>query len=340
MEKHHITLNLWKIFLRIFDNRWNGLHGIGRFSAELMKRLSGFQPIEIGGKPSSPIDPWRVGLYLRRIRPKFYFSPGYNVPNFGGCKFAFTLHDLNHIFINENGGLLKERYYSYVLRPALNQAEVVFTVSEFSKRQILEWSRVEPSKVVVVQPGISDEFSTVGRVYSASRPYFLFVGSCKAHKNLPRILAALKKSRLDEQFDFIATGKASKQIARTVSGLNISGVQFIGPTSDAELAALYRGACGLVFTSLYEGFGLPIIESMACGTPVLTSDAASMPEVSGGAAIVVNPYDIDAIAHGLVVLACDRARRADLRRLGLMWARQFSWEKTAAEVGAAIDVVS
>lgn len=326
--------------MRIFDSRWNGVHGIGRFSAELVTRLSGFQNIVLGGKPSSPLDPWRVGVYLRRVRAKFFFSPGYNVPRGGRCKFAFTLHDLNHLFIKENGGFLKTIYYSKVLRPALDQADVVFTVSEFSKGQILDWSGVSADKVIVVRPGISEEFCPVGQIHSGARPYFLFVGNCKAHKNLARILRAFKESRLDEQFEFIATGEASEAIVGLLNGLDISGVHFIGRTSDAELAALYRGACGLVFTSLYEGFGLPIVESMACGTPVLTSNAASMPEVSGGAAILVNPYRVDEIAHGLITLAFDTERRAMLRRLGLLRAQQFCWENTAKEVGAAIDAVN
>ena len=330
----------WEKFpVRVFDSRWNGLHGIGRFSAELGKRLKGFHAIGIGGNPAAASDPWRVGAYLRRVRPRLHFSPGYNAPLGGRCKFAFTVHDLNHLFIRENGSYLKRLYYSRILRPALFRAEVVFTVSEFSKCQILEWSGVVSDKVVVVRPGISEIFSPVGRTHSASRPYFLFVGSCKAHKNLARILRAFKESRLDEQFQLIATGTASSDIVMLLNQLEISAVQFIGPTSDAELASLYRGACGLIFTSIYEGFGLPIVESMACGTPVLTSNAASMPEVSGGAAILVDPYRVDEIAQGLVTLAVDIERRAVLRRLGLLWAQKFSWQSTSNQVEAEINLV-
>jgi glycosyltransferase involved in cell wall biosynthesis len=111
---------------------------------------------------------------------------------------------------------------------------------------------------------------------------------------------------------------------------------FVGSVSDEQLARLYRGAVGLVFVSFYEGFGLPIIEAMACGAPVLTSTVTATPEVAGDAAILVDPYDVEAIAHEMKRLADDSSLRRELRERGLERALLFSWEKTADKVRAAL----
>ena len=300
---------------------------------ELSRRLEGFQQVEIGGRPSNPMDPWRLGSYLRKVQPEFYFSPGYNVPSRAPCRFSFTVHDLNHLVISENGGALKRLYYNKIMRPALRRASVVFTVSEFSRQQIVEWSGISEEGLIVVRQGVADEFRPFGDVCEGKRPYLLYVGNHRPHKNLGRMFMAFAASGLAKDFDFVATGEPEESLRSLLTSLKIDEqVHFLGRISDAVLASHYRGARGLVFVSLYEGFGLPIIESMACGTPVLTSNAASMPEVAGGAALLADPRDVDDIAGKMRAVAMDDVLRLDLRARGLVWSSQYDWNRAAATV--------
>lgn len=323
--------------MRLFDSRWEGAHGIGRFSTELLRRLDGFQRMEVGGRPTDPMDPWRLGRYLRKVRPEFYFSPGYNAPIRAPCRFAFTVHDLNHLVIGKNGSALKRLYYATIMRPALNSASVVFTVSEFSRQQIVEWSGISDDRLVVVRQGVADEFRAIGDVFERERPYLLYVGNHRPHKNLRRTFMGFAASGLAKDFDLVATGEPDNSLRSLLKSLKIeAAVQFLGRISDRVLASHYRGARGLVFVSLYEGFGLPIIESMACGTPVLTSNVASMPEVAGGAALLADPYNVDDIAEKMRAVALDEILRADLKVRGLAWASQYDWNRAATTVRDAL----
>jgi len=128
--------------LTLFDSRWIGTHGIGRFAAELLSRAPDFRPIALRGRPSAALDPWRLGAYLRREKPDFFLSPGYNAPA-GTCgRFGFTVHDLIHLATPDNANVFKRLYYREVIRPAVRRASIVFTVSEFSRREICEWAGV------------------------------------------------------------------------------------------------------------------------------------------------------------------------------------------------------
>jgi O-antigen biosynthesis alpha-1,2-mannosyltransferase len=327
--------------VKLFDSRWDGGHGIGRFSVELFPRLTHFRKVELSGRPSDPMDPWRLGSYLRRVRPVLYFSPGYNAPVGGQCRFALTVYDLNHLHISENGSLLKRLYYSRILRPALHRAEVVFTLSDFSKRQILEWSGIKEEKMVKITPGISGHFLPSGDSYASARPYLLYVGSHAPHKNLHGALRAFASSGLAGSHDFVMTGEPPKEMRSLVARLGVEGrVRFLGRVPDPMLPPLYRGAAAVVFVSLYEGFGMPIIEAMACGVPVLTSNATSMPEAAGGAAVLVDPRDVEEIAHGMRKIVEDEALRHELRKKGLEWSARYRWEVAAKEVGDALGKVA
>jgi glycosyltransferase involved in cell wall biosynthesis len=323
--------------VKIFDTRWKGAHGIGRFASELFERLGDFRPIELNGRPSAPLDPWRLSGYLWTRKPALFFSPGYNPPAGSGCPFGFTVHDLNHLYVEENSSALKRLYYSLVVRPAIHRAGVVLTVSEFSRQQICDWAGVSEDRVVNVSHGIADVFSVSGEVCRPGRPYFLYVGNHRPHKNLPRMLSAFAISDLSADFDLWITGDRNAELERQASVLKLDGsVKFLGQVSDKQLAVLYRGATTLLLVSLYEGFGLPIIEAMACGTPVLTSLVASMPEAAGGAALLVDPSNVEEIASKLRVLASDDALRSDLRHRGLRRVSAFTWDATAQRVQEAL----
>lgn len=324
--------------MKVFDARWEGSHGIGRFAAELSRGLTGFSPVVLKGRPSDPVDPFHLYRYLKKVAPTLFFSPGYNSPLGRPCPFVFCVHDLNHLYIRENSSVLKRAYYRHIVRPAIHRADRVLTGSEFSRSQICEWSGVKPGQIVAVGYGVSSAFVLEGERHDAGgRPYFLNVGNEKAHKNAIRTIRAFASAFIDTEFLMLFTGTPSPALQAEVASLGIGDqVRYLGRVSDDELARLYRGALALVFVSLYEGFGLPIIEAMACGTPVLTSTATAMPEVAEDAAVLVDPHDVDAIADGMRRLAHDPALRHALCAKGVQRSSLFSWEKTCSKVKQVI----
>lgn len=324
--------------MMIFDARWEGSHGIGRFASELRSRLTEFSSASLKGRPSHPLDPFVLYRYLKRVTPSLFFSPGYNPPVGRPCPFVFCVHDLNHLYITENSSVLKRAYYRYIVRPAIHRAQRVVTGSEFSRSQICEWSGAATSQIVAVGYGVSDAFILTGARYDAgNRPYFLCVGNQKVHKNTIRMMQGFASEFTNTEFLLLCTGTPSPQMQLEVERLGIGKqVEFVGAVSDEKLARLYRGAVALVFVSLYEGFGLPIVEAMACGTPVLTSTSTATPEVAGNAAVLVDPYDVEAIAHGMRRLADDSELRQILRDQGLQRSKLFSWEQTSMKVRKAI----
>jgi glycosyltransferase involved in cell wall biosynthesis len=323
--------------MRIFDSRWEGQHGIGRFAEEIGRRLSGFTRISLSGSPSDAIDCVRLTQHLRSHKPQLYLSPGYNVPLGSPCPFVVTVHDLNHFAIRENSGFLKRFYYANVLKPALHRARAVLTVSDFSRDSICRWAGLSHSRVWNVGNGVSHVFvPAVSAPTATFRPYFLYVGNHKPHKNFIRLLQAFARSGLEDHF-LVSTGTSTAALQQHIASWNLIGrVTFTGPISDEHLAFLYQGATALVLVSLYEGFGLPLVEAMSCGTPVITSNVASMPEVAGDAGLLVSPLDIGAISDALVRLATDLDLRQTLRSRGLERARLYSWDATAVSVDRAL----
>jgi glycosyltransferase involved in cell wall biosynthesis len=318
----------------LYDARWIGPHGIGRFAGELAKLLPELREFRRKRRPWHPLDPALLGLELWREGPKLFFSPGYNSPVGWPKPFVFTLHDLNHLRVPENSNAMKRAYYQYMIKPACHRAAFVLTVSEYSRREIAAWAGVEEQKVVNVGNGVGEPFTIDGPKYEPGYPYLLYVGSHKPHKNLTRLLQAYAISGIGQDIRLVMTGTPSGDLKATIHELRLNGnVDFAGTANNGDLAQLYRGALGFVFPSLYEGFGLPPLEAMACGTPVLTSKVCSLPEVVGDAAVLVDPLDVQAIAEGIRTLVQNSDLRAKLRQKGLHRAREFSWPETARKTG-------
>ena len=315
------------------DFRWIGPHGIGRFAQEMIKRLDGVQELEDGLKPTHPFDVVWSSLKISRIKPspKVYFTPGYTPPLWCTIPFVFTICDLNHIDVPENSGVLKQSYYQYIMRPACHQAFRVLTISEFSRQRIIEWSGLHPDRVINVSLGVDKHFRPDGAMYKPGFPYLLHIGNHKSHKNVGRLLEAFRYSNLSDDLKLILSGNPDPHLVSLCRQWDLGrSVVFAGLIPDADLPTLYRGARALVFPSLYEGFGLPPLEAMACGTPVITSNTTSLPEVVGDAGLLVNPMDVEEIAHAIQSLAQNNVLREQLREKGLQRAKLFSWEKTAA----------
>lgn len=229
--------------------------------------------------------------------------------------FAITLHDLALLRHPE----LFARWHRLSGRAGIGRvaraADRVLTVSEFTKREAIELLGVPAERVTVIGNAVDRVFAAEGP--AAEGDYVLAVGTLEPRKNLHRAAEAAARAGLELR----VVG------ARGWGGIATPG--WVGEVSDEELAALYRGARCLVFPSLYEGFGIPVLEAMACGTPVVTSAEGATAEVAGGAAVLVDPLDVDAIATGIGEAY---ARRDELRALGLVRAQAYTWDAVADAV--------
>jgi glycosyltransferase involved in cell wall biosynthesis len=286
--------------------------------------------------------PW----VLRRERPDLYHAPHYVLPAAISCSSVVTIHDCIHLMFPQY--LPNRMAYAYAraqMWTAAHRSDCILTVSDASKRDILHLFNISPEKIVVVYNAIDAHFSVtpppdaVARVrerYQLDHRFVLYVGNIKPHKNLVRLIEAFSELRTGELEDvklLIIGDEISKlpALRHAVHRHKLhKHVRFLGYVPDDQLTVLYRLAAVFVFPSLYEGFGLPPLEAMASGTPVVVSNVSSLPEVVGDAAVLVDPHDIDSIVDGLRSVLTNPARAEDMRRKGLERAGEFSWERSVA----------
>lgn len=320
-----------------FDSRWIGGHGIGRFATELQQRLPEVRTFKSSLSPTNPLDclllSWQI-IFKRGL----FFSPGYNAPVFGLARYVFTVHDLNHIDLPYNSSLLKRLYYRLIIRRACRHCCRVLTVSEYSRQRIIQWSGVAPSQVVNVGNGVDPSFTPEAAPFTPGYPYLLCVSNRKLHKNEPRLLRAFALAKIDPQIRLLFTGNPTDELLDLSRKLGVEArVTFSGFVNESDLPGLYTGAKGLLFPSLYEGFGLPVVEAMACGTPVLTSNTTSLPEVAGDAAILVSPESESEICAGIQRIVQDNELCAELSAKGIERTKLFNWDLVAKRTRAVLE---
>ena len=320
----------------LIDTRWIGLHGIGRFAREISQRTT-MKALELRGRPLSPFDPLKLSRHLQREKPTHFFSPGFNAPLGKPCPFSLTVHDLIHLEVEEERSPLKTLYYERVLKPALHRAEVVFTGSEHARSRIAEWSSLPFEKIIVTGHGVGPEFKPEGPSWPHTRPYLLYVGNQKPHKNVEGLVKAFAASGLFETMDLLLTGHHSKSVKASIAACGMAPwIRALGEVPEENLPALYRSAEALVMPSRYEGFGLPLIEAMASGTPVLTSDRTSLKDVAGNAALTFDPDDVEHFVAGLHQIT-EPTASSRLKVLGLQRASLFRWDQVAAKISRGIE---
>lgn len=323
-----------------FDRRWDGETGIGRFCRETASRLIGVTPLPLAGNPASPLDCFRLTLFMLLNPRARIVSPGYSAPLLGLGRFILTIHDLNHIDTGYNSGFLKRLYYKIVLRRACRNAAHILTVSEFSRQRIIDWAAVSPERITCVGNGVSEAFLESAKndtSRNASEGYLLSVGNRKGHKNEAAVVRCLAALRQYPKLRLVFTGSESEDLVSLIEfhGLR-DRVEFTGPLTERALSECYRDAAMLVFPSFYEGFGLPAVEAMAVGCPVIASDGTALGEVAGGASLGVEPTNDEAICTAVTALIEDVDLRAKLKDLGLARSRMYSWSRVAENLGVAI----
>jgi glycosyltransferase involved in cell wall biosynthesis len=288
-----------------------------------------------------PLALWREGVTL-------FHAPHYVLPPLVRCKSVVTIHDCIHLMFPQYlPNPMALAYARTSIRLAARRATRVMTVSESSKRDILRFVDTEPDKIDVIYNAYDDRFGVepleedvirVRERFQLHDEFVLYAGNVKPHKNVERLIQAfdlVRKRGLDHLKLVIIGDEVSKYAAlrRAVHKHQLHKyVRFLGYLPEETLAVMYRLAGVFVFPSLYEGFGLPPLEAMASGTPVVTSNVSSMPEVAGDAAILVDPYDPGAIADGIGTVLTDERVRRELRAKGVMRARQFSWEASVRRI--------
>jgi glycosyltransferase involved in cell wall biosynthesis len=260
------------------------------------------------------------GLARRRAADVLH-CPTYRGPLRPALPLVVTVHDLA-VFRHPDAFNRWTRTYSPRVVPrVLSAARRIIAVSEFTRRELVELLRVPDDKIRVVPNGIDDEFTRDGP--AAEGEYVLAVGTLEPRKNLERLVEAARRNHVELR----VVG------ARGWGGVELggNGVRWLGEVSDADLATLYRGALCVAYPSVYEGFGIPVLEAMACGAPVVTSRGTAMEEVADGAAVLVDPNDPAELAAGLERAT---AEREALVARGLERARAFRWDAIAdATVG-------
>ena len=298
---------------------------------------------------------FHVPWVLRRERPDVYHAPHYVLPPAVPCRSVVTIHDCIHLMFPQY--LPHKAAYAYArasMWAAVKRSTCILTVSEASKRDILHFFNVAPEKIVVAYNAIDDHFwltppeEEVARLreqYQLDHQFVLYVGNIKPHKNLVRLIEAfdeLRRTGSEELTLLIIGDEISKlpALRRAVHSYKLhKHVRFLGFVSEGTLRILYRLAALFVFPSLYEGFGLPPLEAMASGTPVVASNQSSLPEVAGDAAVLVDPYDVGSIVDGMRRVLTDPVLAADLRRRGPLRAREFSWARSVEKTRAVYERV-
>ncbi len=266
----------------------------------------------------------------------------------------YTLYDVKNVgFIYDVGFLdhpehYRESYYTLCRQTAdlVKRSHHIITISHASMASIRQKYHVPKEKLTVAHLGVSKRFVATGRKYRAANPYFLFVGALKPGKNIPMMLRSFARFLADvkQPYDFLLAGSdywLDPGISATISALKLQHrVHFQGFVDDEVLAMYYRGAVGFVTVSDIEGFGLPALEAMACGTPVIASSIGSYPEVVGESGILVRPDDEEALSRALRTLTEDAKMRERLIEAGKIQAGKFSWRSFAKTVYDAAALVS
>jgi glycosyltransferase involved in cell wall biosynthesis len=284
-------------------------------------------------------------------RTDLYFATDFALPpTLPRTRTAIFIHDLTYVRVPNAAVPELVGYLNAVVPRALKHANVVIVNSEATKADIIDIYGTPAERISTIQFGVHPHFTPSNKPLKALRakyglpqqPYILAVGTVQPRKNYTRLIEALAVLRAEgtDATLVIAGGKGWMEtpIFETVTRLNLEPyVNFLGYVDDSDLPALYTHAAAFAMPSLYEGFGLPVLEAMACGTPVVTSTISSLPEAAGDAALLVDPTDVEAIADALRRILMDTTLAQELRAKGLAHVMPFTWGRTAKQLLDAFD---
>jgi glycosyltransferase involved in cell wall biosynthesis len=287
-----------------------------------------------------------LNLFTTKPRPDVFFSPTHYAPRFSPVPRVISVMDLSFLqfpeLFNKSDMYQLKNWTKY----SVKKASKILTISNSSRNDIIETYNVPEKRVLTIYPGIKQSVALEPRVYAMNQlkakygisdNYILFVGTLQPRKNIGRLIEAFSKINNDDVKDLqlVIIGKKGwlyESILEAPEKFDVADrVTFLEGVNDEELSVFYKHALCYVLPSLYEGFGLPVVEAMKHGCPVITSNVSSLPEAGGDAALYVDPENVDDIAEKIVQLVTDKDLRKELSEKGKKQAAKFSWEKTAKE---------
>lgn len=294
---------------------------------------------------------WGIPKILRKHKSDLFFSPDGWLSLRTDIKSVPVIHDLNFFHNPDWISWAPLQYYKVFFPKFVKKATRIATVSEFSRNDIVKRFNIAPSLVDVVYNGCSEGFEPLSDIeiekvrqkYSAGKPYLLFVGLIHPRKNLARIIEAFTKFKqtISSNHKLLIAGSTKYMTADVKKAYETSVVRneiiFLGRMPDPELKKLTAASFAQIYTSLFEGFGIPILEAMFCGVPVITSNCSAMPEVGGEAVLYTNPESVDSISNAMVKLYRDPLLRGQLLESAKVQKTKFSWDRTAREVWHCIE---
>ncbi|MBY0579575.1 MAG: glycosyltransferase family 4 protein [Burkholderiales bacterium] len=275
---------------------------------------------------------------------RLYFAPHYNIPLLYRGKMLVTVYDLFHLAMPHLvGGFHKRIYARYMLDAVRRRADAILTISRFTRDELIRFTGEGRQTIFPIHLGVDESwFAAKSSSSPHGKPYLLYVGNIKPHKNLVGLIKAFGTLLDDIPHDLVLLGKKEGFITGDRSSVLEAGklrgrVHFTGRVEDVILKSYMAHADALVFPSFYEGFGLPPLEAMAAGCPVISSNVASLPEICGDAALYCDPYSTADIAGKIGLLMRDGSLRDELRVKGEARARQFTWNACITETCGVID---
>lgn len=273
---------------------------------------------------------FKLPKLYQSLQSTLLFSPLPEAPLFTGCRYIVMAHDLIPLRFPKPFSRLTA-YFRYYIPQVLSQAEHIICNSQATAQDLTDFFQIPASKITPIP--LACDFNSFRFLNLPTQNYFLYLGRHDHYKNLQRLITAFASLNSLENYELWLAGPTDTLYTPTLKiqvaelGLE-TRVKFLNYVEAGELPKIINQAIALVFPSLWEGFGFPVLEAMACGTPVITSNLSSMPEVAGDAALFINPYNVQEIAAAMQTVANNTDLRSHLRTLGLARANSFSWEKT------------
>jgi glycosyltransferase involved in cell wall biosynthesis len=301
-----------------------------------------FKKIVIPEKITFWWDQIQLNQWIARENIDLFFSPYYKVPLLTRSMTVITLFDITYLMISPYKDKLSNRFYiRNFLKHAVRKADKIITSSNYSRTEISSKLNIPEEKISIVPIGVGDNFKPVHdrtvlkqikEKHGIKNKYILYIGNFSPHKNLKRLIDAynLLSEKIKKEYHLVLGGGKAEEIETAYNHSDISKLQsvtMLGQPSDEDLPALYSGAELFIFPSLYEGFGLPPLEAMACGCAVASSNTSSMPEVLGNASLFFNPSDAQEISRAIEQMLKDENLRNEFRQKGLARAEHFSSRK-------------
>ncbi|MBL4863174.1 MAG: glycosyltransferase family 4 protein, partial [Crocinitomicaceae bacterium] len=296
---------------------------------------------------------YSVKRALKKYKADLFLSPDGYLSLSSKIKQIGVIHDINFEHNPEDIRPLMRKYYRHFFPKFARKADHLITVSDYSKRDICTKYGIAPDKTSAIWNGASDAFkpishdvaTSIREQYTGGKPYFLFVGALHPRKNVQRLIKAFEQYKLNEtssdhQLVIVGTelwsnSSTSVEISDSVK----AQIHFTGHLPLEKLAQIMGAASIFTFVPYFEGFGIPLVEAMKCGTPILSGNRTSLPEVAGNAAVYCDPFDTNDICEKLTMLASNEALKEELSQKGLERSKLFSWDKSAEEVWAVIESV-